>query len=139
MAEPKHKLTYTIDGSEIGALEEFYDAISEILIPGAAWGRNLDAFNDILRGGFGTPPEGFTLVWQNSAASRVALDYPETLRWLQVKLTRCHPTSREHVRSEIEIARRSEGETLFDILVEIIRRHGPGGGESEDEVELELA
>ena len=46
---------YEIDGKNFSTLEEFYDEISRVLIPGAQWGRNLDAFNDILRGGFGTP------------------------------------------------------------------------------------
>ena len=41
--------TYEIDGEHFSTLEAFYE------------GRNLDAFNDILRGGFGTPDEGFVL------------------------------------------------------------------------------
>jgi hypothetical protein len=32
-----------------------------------------------------------------------------------------------------------EGETLFEIICGILRDHGPGGAESEDGVELELA
>src|SRR5262245_39633780 len=56
--------------------------LSQVLIPGAAWGRNLDAFNDILRGGFGTPEGGFVLQWINSALSRERLGYPETVRRL---------------------------------------------------------
>ena len=40
------------------------------MIPDAYWGRNLDAFNDVLRGGFGTPEGGFTLRWKNHATSR---------------------------------------------------------------------
>jgi RNAse (barnase) inhibitor barstar len=57
--------TYVIDGERFATLEEFYDEISRVLIPDACWGRNLDAFNDILRGGFGTPEEGFILRWQH--------------------------------------------------------------------------
>jgi Barstar (barnase inhibitor) len=44
------KPTFEIDGLRFHTLEEFFDEVSEILIPGADWGRNLDAFNDILRG-----------------------------------------------------------------------------------------
>ena len=43
------------------------------LVPGRRWGRNLDAFNDILRGGFGTPEVGFTLVWRNAHTSQQRL------------------------------------------------------------------
>src|SRR5262245_42877877 len=64
------KKIYEIDGYHFSTLEEFYDEISRVLIPGAGWGCNLDAFNDILRGGFGTPEEGFVLRWNNSRVSR---------------------------------------------------------------------
>jgi len=130
--------TYVIDGARFSTLEEFYDEISRVLIPGAYWGRNLDAFNDILRGGFGTPDDGFVLRWQNSQISRQRLAYPETARQLQLRLQRCHPTNRECVRKELASAQRGRGPTVFDWLVEIIGEHGPGGIEAEDGVELQL-
>jgi hypothetical protein len=43
-----------------------------------------------------------------------------------------------HMTARIDSARRGEGPTLFDEVVEIIRVHGPGGRESEDGVLLEL-
>ena len=64
------KKRYEIDSTNFSNREEFYDEISTKLIPGREWGRNLDAFNDILNGGFGTPEEGFVLVWRNSNISR---------------------------------------------------------------------
>ena len=130
---------YEIDGKNFSTLEEFYDEISRVLIPGAQWGRNLDAFNDILRGGFGTPDHGFTLRWNNHGISRQMLGYDETVRQLRVRLETCHPTNREDVRADLGRALVGNGETVFDWLVEIIRIHGPGGHESEDNVELVLA
>jgi RNAse (barnase) inhibitor barstar len=132
-------MTYEIDGARFWTLEEFYDQISRVLIPDVYWGRNLNAFNDILRGGFGTPDEGFSLVWKNSALSRQRLGYPETVRQLQIGLTRCHPTARESMTERLQAALRNEGPTVFDWLIEIIRDHGPGGDEEEDNVELILA
>jgi len=67
------KRIYEIDGKDFSSLAEFYDQISRALIPGAIWGRNLDAFNDILRGGFGTPDGGFVLRWLNSDVSKQRL------------------------------------------------------------------
>lgn len=64
---------YEIDGSKITSLDTFYDEISRVLIPGFKWGRNLDAFNDILKGGFGTPDEGFTIKWSHSTLSKATL------------------------------------------------------------------
>jgi RNAse (barnase) inhibitor barstar len=132
------KRLYEIDGATFTTLEEFYDEVSRVLILTAEWGQNLDAFNDILRGGFGTPDEGFVLRWKNSAISRARLGYPETIRQLALRLERCHPTNRASVATELEHARSGTGPTVFDWLVEIIQVHCPGGTESEDGVELEL-
>ncbi|MGC3991765.1 MAG: barstar family protein [Chthoniobacteraceae bacterium] len=64
---------FIIDGARFHTLEEFYEIVSSTMIPGARWGRNLDAFNDILRGGFGTPDGGFTIRWINASLSRQRL------------------------------------------------------------------
>ena len=93
---------YIIDGSKITSQDAFYDEISRVLIPGQEWGRNLDAFNDLLRGGFGTPENGFSLIWMQAAYSKEKLGYH------------------------------------FEAIVEIIRCHGEGGEEAEDNIYLEL-
>jgi RNAse (barnase) inhibitor barstar len=129
---------YAIDGSKITSLDAFYDEISRVLTPGHYWGRNLDAFDDILSGGFGTPAEGFTLKWSQAALSKEKLGYTETTKYLEEKLRRRHPSNRESVRVEIADARAKAGPTLFDWLVEIIRDHVPGGGQAEDNVRLVL-
>ena len=54
-------MEYVLDGTKVTSLEAFYDQISETLIPGAYFGSNLDALDDILSGGFGTPEGGFVL------------------------------------------------------------------------------
>jgi len=117
------KVALTIDGEQFSTLDEFYEEVSRKLIPGAEWGRNLDAFNDVLRGGFGTPEEGFVLVWRSSDLSRERLGYAETIRELERRLLRCHPSSRAMVMEQLSQARRSAGPTSFDWLVEIIREH----------------
>ena len=132
------KLVFEIDGNAFDSLEGFYEWIDRNLLD-APWGRNLDALNDVLRGGFGTPDGGFVLRWLNSDRSRIVLGYPATIRYLEEKLRRCHSANVDYVRADLESARSGEGQTLFDILVEIIRTHGPGGDEEEDGVELQLA
>jgi RNAse (barnase) inhibitor barstar len=132
------KAVYEIDGCDFATLEEFYDAVSRVLIPSAGWGHNLDAFNDILRGGFGTPYGGFVLRWKHSSVSRERLGYPETVRQLERRLACCHPANRQWVGEDLEQARQGVGPTVFDWLVEIIQVHGGGGQEQEDGVELVL-
>jgi RNAse (barnase) inhibitor barstar len=131
-------MVYQIDGTRFSNLEEFFAEISNVLIPQQTWGRNLDAFNDILRGGFGTPTEGFTIRWKNHQISKQRLGHPETVRQLELRLQRCHPDSREKVARDLETARQQKGPTVFDWLVDIIRIHGKGGAEENDGVQLLL-
>ena len=132
------KAVYEIDGVHFDTLDAFYETISRVLIPGAEWGHNLDAFNDILRGGFGTPEGGFVLRWKNAAVSRRRLGYPETVRQLELRLARCHPSNRVSVIEDLGQAQREGGPTVFDWLVEIIYVHCAGGEEEQDGVELVL-
>jgi RNAse (barnase) inhibitor barstar len=123
------KPVYEIDGSRFETLEAFFDEISRVLVPGAHWGRNLDAFNDILRGGFGTPDGGFILRWTNSALSRERLSYAETVRQLELRLQKCHPANRDRIEEYLDDATKGTGTTVFDWLLDIIRLHAPGGRE----------
>jgi RNAse (barnase) inhibitor barstar len=132
------KTVYELDGNKFDTLDEFYDEVSRVLIPGAQWGRNLDAFNDILRGGFGTPNEGFKLIWKNAARSRKKLGHPETAKFHDEVANTCHPAYRETALANLQRAREECGPTVFDMLVEIIRDHGPDGGQPGDGVELML-
>jgi len=132
------KPTLQIDGLEFSTLEGFFDHVSSRIIPGAIWGRNLDAFNDILRGGFGTPEGGFVLCWNNHEISKARLGYEETVRQLRRRLERCHPDNAASVANDLAAAVRREGPTAFDWLVEIIQVHCSGGDEEEDGVELIL-
>jgi RNAse (barnase) inhibitor barstar len=130
-------MVYEIDGANFSTLEEFFEEVSRALNL-SPWGHNLDAFNDILRGGFGTPDAGFTLRWKNHEKSKVRLGYSETVRQLQLRLQKCHPENRATGLRYLSEAERNEGPTVFDWLVEIIRRHGKGGDESKDAVDLLL-
>jgi histidinol-phosphatase len=132
------KRTYVIDGEKFHNLEEFYDEISRVLVPGMEWGRNLDAFNDILRGGFGTPEGGFVLRWKNSATSRNRLDQAETAHQLEHRLQNCHPSNRTDIQKDLKLSRSGQGSTVFDWVVEVIRTHGPSGEEADDRVDLIL-
>ena len=46
---------FTINGRNINSYDEFHDEVQSVLCPKFKhYGRNWHAFNDILRGGFGT-------------------------------------------------------------------------------------
>lgn len=67
----------TIDGNNFSNEEEFYSEIDKLLTRDLSWktGHNLDAFNDILRGGFGVhdPGEELIITWVNAGKSRKEL------------------------------------------------------------------
>lgn len=132
--KPRH----VIDGARFSSLEGFARHFSEQVLSGHVWDGNLDAFNDILRGGFGTPDEGFVLIWKNSRLSQERLSYRETVRQLKLRLVTCHPSNRDAVSAQIACAERQEGPTVYDWLVEIIKDHGVARGESGSVVELYL-
>ena len=66
--------TLIINGNNFNSLESFYDEIDRVLTKGLDWktGHNLNAFNDLLRGGFGVHDyeEPITIIWKNSNKSK---------------------------------------------------------------------
>ncbi|HEY5362909.1 MAG TPA: barstar family protein [Aestuariivirga sp.] len=133
------KQIFIIDGNTIENLDGFYEEISSKLPLDGRWGRNLDAFDDILGGGFGTPDGGFIVQWINSEKSREKLGHTETVRVLERRLQTCHPSNMEAVKRAMAVAKEGNGPTIFDDLVEIIRNHGMGGSDAGDGIELYLS
>jgi RNAse (barnase) inhibitor barstar len=127
-----------IDGTRFSDLDGFAREFSRLL-SGYTWRGNLDALNDVLRGGYGTPADGWVLKWVSSERSREALGHAETARRLERLLPSVDPSNRAAFEARLHAARRGEGETLFDEIVAIIREHGPGGQESVDGILLELS
>lgn len=91
------KKTLTIDGKNFSNLEGFYDEIDRVLTKDLDWktGHNLNALNDLLRGGFGVfeYEEPITLIWKNFNKSKKDLN--------QIK----------------------DGKSILDLLIEIISEH----------------
>ena len=143
------KPIYIIDGDRFSDLEGFYDEVEQHLIPDTFWGRNLDAFNDILRGGVGLP-RTFILVWKNIDKSQARLGHEQTGKRFQDKKQefienslqnerKSHPESQNlsdeilleklakqyqeyftYMDDNISLARQKQGRTLFDQIIEII-------------------
>ena len=53
---------FILDGKNMSSVENFYQEVQRVLCPsGLKMGRNLHAFRDVLRGGFGAFDEGETI------------------------------------------------------------------------------
>jgi len=118
-------LKIVLDGAKFSNMEEFFAEMERLLTkdPDGRPGRSLDAFNDLLRGGFGVHAygQGLEIQWVRSEKSRQDLGYPETALYWERALKRCHPSNQKTIQNRIEAARRGEGKTLFDLIVDIIQ------------------
>ena len=80
----------TIDGNNFSDLEGFYNEIDKILTKDLDWetGHNLDAYNDLLRGGFGVHEYGEPIVlkWLNYEKSKRELGAGLILTILEITL-----------------------------------------------------
>jgi len=119
--------TLQLDGNDFSILLSFYSEVGKVFTKDLGWeiGRNLDAFNDVLRGGFGVYDceEPIQLIWLHSDKSRMDLGWEETLKYLTKKLKTCHPTNVEAVKRDLAMAQSYVGKTLFELIVEIIKTH----------------
>jgi RNAse (barnase) inhibitor barstar len=133
MDKPK----FILNGNEFKTLEEFYDEISRVFSLPSWWGRNLDAFNDVLRSDF-MPEQGYIIIWKNSQLSKQFLGYEETGKQLTKRLEKSHLDNVLSIQAQLDEAKQRIGPTVFDWLIEIIQDHCPGGSEEEDNAELIL-
>ena len=118
-----------IDGENFSDLEGFYAEASRLLgSPDDKPIRSMDAFNDLLRGGFGdiAAGEDLAVCWKNADKSREDLGYEATAAYYRRLLERAHPDNREKIQKRLDKALAGEGATLFDLLCSIIRRTDSG-------------
>ena len=90
-----------IEANEFRDLAGFAKHFSEVVLRDQhRWNGNLNAFNDILRGGFGTPEPGFTIVWRNHEKSR--RDLVQTFDAL-LEIIRIHCPGGEEAEDQVDL------------------------------------
>ena len=92
-----HRTMIVFDANRSSTQASFYQEVENTCTKDLGWsiGRNLDAFNDLLRGGFGVYDyeESIQLIWSHSDKSRKDLGWAETVNYLTAKLITCHPSN----------------------------------------------
>ena len=73
--------------------------------------------------GYGTPFDGFVLIWKNSAVSQKKLGYAATVSHLENVLKKCSFLNRGPVKAAIKLAKQAKGQTMYDELVEIMSKN----------------
>jgi len=114
----------TINGRYINDITSFYAEVNRVFMQTENWkiGESLDAFNDLLYGGFGaiSGNEQVELVWTDATISRDALGYDVTKAYYISKLQPGSPFNKKHFNNKLKELELGNGQTYFDILVEII-------------------
>jgi hypothetical protein len=113
---------FTIDGRAVRSFDDFVEATNAGFIEqvGGRWNGNLDAFNDYL-----TWPEedAYELELLGAASCSRNLGHGAQADWLRDNLKVCHPSGLAGVRSRLAQAEIGQGQTLFDVIQEIIARN----------------
>jgi len=119
--------TLIIDGNNFSNLESFYEEIDRVFTKDLDWttGHNLDVFNDLLRGGFGVYEyeEPIQLIWKNISKSKADLEFKVTKKWYEKKLKESSIENQQFFKDKIKDLTQNNGQTLFDIILEIIADH----------------
>lgn len=119
--------TLTIRGRDIRNISSFYTEINRVFMADEDWklGESLDAFNDLLFGGYGaiTGPEPVELVWKDIDASRVALGIETIRAHLSAKLRQPELYSVTIIQQQLDQLEEGNGSTYFDTILDIIRDH----------------
>lgn len=116
-----------MDGDVINDIPSFYEEVNRVFMTGVDWqlGHSLDAFNDLLYGGFGaiSDNEQVRLLWKNMEKSRQVLGYAVTKQYYETKLLPDSSFNKEYFREKLDALNKGTGQTYFEILLEIIAAH----------------
>ncbi len=113
----KKKMT-VINGGHFSNLEGFYEEISELFMKDEGWKvGTLDGFNDIL---YGIDSD---IIWKNSQKSKEDLGFELTKEFYENKIGIGKPFNVELIQKKLNELIDGNGQTLFEILIEIIESH----------------
>lgn len=116
-----------INGSAIKDLVSFYEEINRVFMSDENWKirNSLDAFNDLLYGGFGAvkTAEPIDLIWLDIERSKEALGYKATKAFYEEKLKPGSLFNKALFERKLALLESGTGETYFDIIMSIISDH----------------
>ncbi|MCL4638701.1 MULTISPECIES: barstar family protein [Olivibacter] len=116
-----------IDGLHIHDIASFYEEINRVFMSDEDWkiGNSLDAFNDLLYGGFGAMKdcEKVRFVWKNVERMQEALGYKATKAYYEDKLQQGALFNKEYFREKLIALENGTGETYFEMLKSIVAAH----------------
>ena len=113
----KNKMT-VINGSHFSNLEAFYEEASSLFLKDENWKvGTLDGFDDIL---YGYEDE---IIWKNAQKSKEDLGFDLTKEFYENKIRQGKPFNVTLIQQKLDDLINGSGQTLFEILIEIIESH----------------
>ena len=107
-----------INGSHFSDLSGFYEEVSDVFMKDEDWKvGTLDGFDDILYGFQGE------IIWKDSQKSKEDLGFEATKEFYENKIRQGKPFNIELIQQKLNDLISGNGQTLFDILIEIIDSH----------------
>ena len=113
----KNKMT-VINGSHFSNLEAFYEEASLLFLKDEDWKvGTLDGFDDILYGYEGE------IMWKNARKSKQDLGFDLTKEFYENKIRQGKPFNVTIIQQKLDDLINGNGQTLFEILIDIIESH----------------
>ncbi len=113
-----NKKMTVINGSHFSNLEGFYEEVSQLFMKDEDWKvGTLDGFDDIL---YGVDSD---ITWKDSQKSREDLGFESTKEFYDNKIRIGKPFNIELIQQKLDDLIDGKGQTLFEILIEIIESH----------------
>ncbi|CCH51388.1 putative barnase inhibitor [Fibrisoma limi BUZ 3] len=116
-----------IEGNAINDIASFYEEINRVFMMEESWtiGPSLDAFNDLLYGGYGAlqGAQWVELFWRHMDHSHKALGYQTTRNYYLDKLRPGSPYNRKLFAEKLGALDSGHGETYFDSVMAILAEH----------------
>jgi RNAse (barnase) inhibitor barstar len=116
-----------LEGTNIHDISSFYKEINRVFMQNEDWdlGESLDAFNDLLYGGFGILKglPNIKLVWNDSKKCSHALGYDTTKAYYLRKLEPGSTFDRAYHEQKLAELETGNGRTYFEIILDIISEH----------------
>lgn len=116
-----------IEGTKITDKASLYEEFNQKLMPNEDWkmGESLDAFNDVLYGGFGeiVGNEAVQIIWKNFEENEKLFGFEFTLNFYQEKLKFPEKFNVTFFEKSINDLKNGIGKTYFEIILEIVADH----------------
>lgn len=113
-----NKKMTVINGGHFSDLEGFYNEVSELFMNDEDWKvGTLDGFDDIL---YGVESD---ITWKDSQKSKKDLGFELTKELYENKIRIGKPLNVDLIQQKLGDLMDGKGQTLFEILVEIIESH----------------